>query len=600
MSKELIHTVAPGAPRLPSNPFKFVTYFLGQYKWFLFLMLILEVGQATCGILLPYAIKTIIDTTTALEGSFNGDLWGTFKDPLTLFIGLNIGVLLFSRASGTILIILAPALRKRVRATLYHYLQNHSQRYFMGNFAGALANRVAEVSMSVNHLLWTIMFDFLPITITFAVSLTLLYNAHESLAIALASWISVYIFVSFIMASKCRKYAKDFAFARSKVSGKIVDAVTNIMNTRMFAHMGYERKNLDEHLTYEVKMARRQFWFMEIMRWFQFSAALALMVLMMVTALNVWTKGEITVGEFAMVMSLSLMLIEQARGLARRFLEFFEYLGNINDGVGVIVQPHEVTDRREAKEMIVSKGEIAFDKVSFTYTGGMKVFEELSVTIPAGQKVGLVGFSGAGKSTFVNLILRFFESTGGAVKIDGQSIVEHTQNSLRAGIAMIPQDPILFHRSLIENIRYGRLDATDEEIIEAAKLAKAHDFIQNIPEKYQALVGERGVKLSGGQRQRIAIARAFVRNAPILIMDEATSSLDSVTEKDIQDSLNALMKDKTVVVVAHRLSTISNLDRILVFDNGKIIEDGSHDELLKKKGHYAKLWSMQAGGFLPE
>ncbi|MEC9292573.1 MAG: ABC transporter ATP-binding protein [Pseudomonadota bacterium] len=563
-------------------------------------MIFLEVGQAACGILLPYAIKTIIDTATALDGQMAGTMWETFKDPITLFIGLNIGVLLFSRTSGTVLVILAPALRKRVRATLYHYLQNHSQRYFMGNFAGALANRVAEVSMSVNHLLWTIMFDFLPITITFAVSLTLLYGAHESLAVALASWISVYIFVSFILASKCRKYAKDFASARSAVSGKIVDAVTNIMNTRMFAHMGYERKNLDEHLTYEVKMARRQFWFMEIMRWFQFTAALGLMILMMLTALNVWTKGEITVGEFAMVMSLALMLIEQARGLARRFLEFFEYLGNINDGVNIIVQPHEVIDTQEAKAMTVTKGEIDFDDVCFSYTDGQKVFNCLNVKIPAGQKVGLVGFSGAGKSTFVNLILRFFEANSGAVKIDGQNVSTHTQDSLREGIAMIPQDPILFHRSLMENIRYGRLDATDEEVIEAAKLAKAHDFIERTPEGYNALVGERGIKLSGGQRQRIAIARAFIRNAPVLIMDEATSSLDSVTEKDIQDSLNTLMEDKTVVVVAHRLSTIANMDRILVFDNGEIIEDGSHKELLNKKGHYAKLWSMQAGGFLPE
>lgn len=600
MPKSHSHTIAPGAPHLPSNPFRFVTYFLKQYKWFLLIMLVLEIGQATCSILLPYAIKTVIDTVTALDGQGVGNIWETFKTPLTLFIGLNIGVLLFSRTSGTILIILAPMLRKNVRATLYHYMQNHSQRYFMGNFAGALANRVAEVSMSVNHALWTIMFDFLPISITFGVSLTLLYMAHSSLAIALASWISVYIVVSFFMATKCRKYAKDFASARSKVSGKIVDAVTNIMNTRMFAHMGYERQNLDEHLTYEVKMARRQFWFMEIMRWFQFTAALALMVLMMVTALKVWTSGEITVGEFAMVMSLALMLIEQARGLARRFLEFFEYIGNINDGVHIIVQPHEVIDRASATPMSVTKGDIKFDDISFAYTDGMKVFEKLNVHIPAGQKVGLVGFSGAGKSTFVNLILRFFEPTSGKLLIDGQNIYEHTQDSLRAGIAMIPQDPILFHRSLMENIRYGRLDATDEDVIAAAKLAKADEFIADMPEGYNSLVGERGVKLSGGQRQRIAIARAFVRNAPILIMDEATSSLDSVTEKDIQDSLNTLMGGKTVVVVAHRLSTIASLDRILVFDKGRVVEDGSHAELLEKKGHYAKLWSMQAGGFLPQ
>jgi ATP-binding cassette subfamily B protein len=307
-----------------------------------------------------------------------------------------------------------------------------------------------------------------------------------------------------------------------------------------------------------------------------------------------------TVGEFSMVAGLTILLIEAARGLSRSFLEFFEYLGNISDGVSIFVQSHEIIDKPDAPRLTVDRGEITFRDVCFIYTEGMQVFDHLNVTIEAKQQVGLVGFSGSGKSTFVNLILRLFEPHAGAILIDGQNILDVTQDSLRENISMIPQDPQLFHRSLKENIRYGRLDASDEEVIEAARKAHAHEFILETEEQYASLVGERGVKLSGGQRQRIAIARAILKNSPILILDEATSSLDSVTEKKIQLGLENLMKGRTVVVVAHRLSTISHMDRILVFDQGRIIEDGSHEQLLRRKGHYAHLWEMQAGGFLPE
>ena len=301
-----------------------------------------------------------------------------------------------------------------------------------------------------------------------------------------------------------------------------------------------------------------------------------------------------------MVAGLTILLIEAARGLSRSFLEFFEYLGNISDGVSVFIQPHEIVDKPDAPALKVNRGEIAFCAVSFIYKDGLQVFEHLDVTIEAKQQVGLVGFSGSGKSTFVNLILRLFEPQDGAIKIDEQNILDVTQDSLRESVSMIPQDPQLFHRSLMENIRYGRLDATDDEVIEAAKKAHAHEFILETEEQYGSLVGERGVKLSGGQRQRIAIARAIFKDAPILILDEATSSLDSVTEKKIQLGLKNLMKGRTVVVVAHRLSTISHMDRILVFDRGKIIEDGSHQQLMLRNGHYAHLWNMQAGGFLPQ
>jgi ATP-binding cassette, subfamily B, bacterial len=522
------------------------------------------------------------------------------QDALILFGLLNLGIVLFSRASGAVLVMTGPRLRADIRKSLFQYLQYHSHRYFISHFAGSLANRIAEVSMSAMHTLWAITFDFYPLIIKSVVALAILFTASGELALVLTLWLTVYVAVSYFLARRCRSYAKDFAEARSLVTGKVVDSVTNVMNAKMFARRRFEEDYLTDYLNHEVDHALRTYWYMEKLRWFQFTAAMVLMLAMVGYALKIWSEGDMSVGEFSMVAGLAIMLIEAARGLSRSFLEFFEYIGNISDGVSVFVQPHEIVDVPGARPLHVARGEIAFDDVSFAYKEGMQVFEHLSVTIEPKQQVGLVGFSGSGKSTFANLILRLFEPQSGVIAIDGQDILSVTQDSLRASVSMIPQDPMLFHRSLMENIRYGRLEATDDEVIAAAKKAHAHEFILQTEQGYASLVGERGVKLSGGQRQRIAIARAILKDAPILILDEATSALDSVTEKKIQQGLDYLMRDKTVVVVAHRLSTVSHMDRILVFDEGRIVEDGTHAALLRRKGHYARLWDMQAGGFLPE
>jgi len=379
-----------------------------------------------------------------------------------------------------------------------------------------------------------------------------------------------------------------------------VDAVTNVMNAKLFARDEHERGYLDRYLDEEVQAARRTFWFMERMRWFQFIATLSLQVGMIAYAARLWIDEEISAGSFAMVASLLLLVINDIRNLSRRFLEFFEYVGNVTDGVGIIIRPHEVTDAPGARELVVTRGEIRFEDVDFSYPGGAQVFRGLSLTIRPGERVGLVGFSGSGKSTFLNLVLRFYDIQKGRILIDGQDVRDVTQDSLRRAVSMIAQEPMLFHRSLRENVRYGSLDATDDEVQDAARRAHAHDFIVSLPDGYDALVGERGVKLSGGQRQRVAIARAVLKNAPIFLLDEATSSLDSVTERHIQESIANLMKGRTAIVIAHRLSTIAHLDRIVVFHAGEVVEDGTHAELLVRGGHYARLWNMQAGGFLPD
>jgi ATP-binding cassette subfamily B protein len=592
-------TIAQDAPRLSRSPWRFALYFYLKSRNTLAAIFVFEAAQATCTILLPYAVKEIIDAVTQANQT-SADIFAASEDALILFALLNLGIVLFSRASGAMLVLTGPFLRAEIRKSLFSYLQHHSHRYFISHFAGSLASRIAEVSMSCMHALWTITFDFYPLVIKSLVALIILFSASGELALVLSLWLAIYIYVSYLLARRCRVYAEDFAAARSLVTGKVVDSVTNVMNAKMFARRQYEEDYLTDYLNHEVDHALRTYWYMEKLRWFQFTAAMVLMVAMVGYALKIWSEGNMTVGEFSMVAGLAIMLIEAARGLSRSFLEFFEYLGNISDGVSVFIQPHEIIDKPDAPVLQVTRGEIAFDDVTFIYHEGLQVFEHLQVTIEPKQQVGLVGFSGSGKSTFVNLILRLFEVQGGVIRIDGQNILDVTQDSLRESVSMIPQDPQLFHRSLMENIRYGHLEATDDEVIEAAKKAHAHEFILQTEKQYESLVGERGVKLSGGQRQRISIARAILKDAPILILDEATSALDSVTEKKIQLGLDNLMKGRTVVVVAHRLSTVSHMDRILVFDQGKIIEDGSHQQLLRRDGHYAHLWNMQAGGFLPE
>lgn len=591
--------IAEDAPPLSRSPWRFALHFYLKARIAILGIFVFEAGQAACTILLPYAVKEIIDAVT-LANEKGADVFDATQNPLILFGLLNLGIVLFSRASGAVLVTTGPRLRADIRKSLFQYLQHHSHRYFISHFAGSLANRIAEVSMSTMHTLWAITFDFYPLIIKSLVALAVLFTASSELALVLSLWLAAYVYISFVLAKRCRAYAKDFAEARSLVTGKVVDSVTNVMNAKMFARRRFEEDYLTDYLNHEVDHALRTYWFMEKLRWFQFTAAMVLMVAMVVFALKIWSEGDMSVGEFSMVAGLAIMLIEAARGLSRSFLEFFEYIGNISDGVSVFIQPHEIVDKPGATTLKVGRGEIAFRDVSFCYKEGVRIFDHLSVTIEPGQQVGLVGFSGSGKSTFANLILRLFEPQEGVIAIDGQDILSVTQDSLRESVSMIPQDPMLFHRSLMENIRYGRLEASDDDVVDAAKKAHAHEFILQTENGYASLVGERGVKLSGGQRQRIAIARAILKDAPILILDEATSALDSVTERKIQQGLNYLMQHKTVVVVAHRLSTIAHLDRILVFHEGRIIEDGSHAELLRRNGHYAHLWNMQAGGFLPE
>lgn len=590
---------APGTPALPRTPVRFILHFVRRYRGWYLLMVLLETANATCGILIPYALGQILKGVSGSTGSAP-DVVEALQGPILLFVGLSLGEVVFGRLAGAVQIRLGPRQRQNVTRQIYHYLQYHSHRYFSNHFAGALAHRISETSLGVTQTLWSLIAEFWPIAITLSVSVVLLFQAHVQLGLFSLTWALLFVGLSYWLARRCQPYALKAAAARSDTTGAVVDSVTNLTSARLFARLDFEREILEQHLTTELKAIRLSNGYAERVRWFQFSAAAALKIGLLWFSLNLWAQGKIGVGDFVMAVSLSLLVITEARNLSRRFLEFFEYVGNVANGVHTLVRDHELVDTPNARPQPITQGHVSFKDVRFGYSPELPVFKGLSVDIPGGQRVGLVGLSGSGKSTFVSLLLRLYEPQAGQIVIDGHDIRDLTQDSLHAQLSLIPQDPSLFHRSLMDNIRYGRLGASDAEVIEAARQAHAHEFISEIPQGYRSMVGERGVKLSGGQRQRVAIARVVLKNAPILILDEATSALDSITEQAIQETLDQVFKGKTVIVVAHRLSTISHLDRILVFDRGAIVEDGSHEELLAARGAYWRLWSRQAGGFLPD
>jgi ATP-binding cassette subfamily B protein len=427
-----------------------------------------------------------------------------------------------------------------------------------------------------------------------------MWQINPIFSFILFAWLTCHIGITVLFLKRSNRLWAVHADSVSLLNGKIVDVLTNMSTVRLFARQRYEAQYIQTAQLEEMKKSRQAMLLIELTRVGLGISGLLLIVGMVFTLLYGYSHGWVSIGDFTQVGMQTFWLLGWIWFVSYQLMQFARESGTIRDALKLVTATADISDSPEATALTVKKGNIDFNHVNFGYQKNKPVFNDFSVHINAGEKVGLVGFSGSGKSTFVNLILRYYELQQGNICIDNQDIALVTQDSLRQNIAMIPQDPSLFHRTLMENIRYGRLDASDEEVIAAAKMAHCDEFILHLDEGYQALVGERGVKLSGGQRQRIAIARAILKDAPILILDEATSALDSVTEKLIQDSLKQLMQHKTTLVIAHRLSTLNGMDRILVFHHGQVIEEGTQAELLKKKGHFAHLWQMQSNGFLPE
>ena len=490
-----------------------------------------------------------------------------------------------------------------VRWMAHRYLLNQSYGFFQNEFSGRIATKVMQTALAVRDTVMKLLDVMLFVAIYMVTALILVASADPRLCIPLIIWLFFYIIVQRYFVPKMKKIAMVQADARSLMTGRIVDSYTNIITLKLFSHSNresaYIRDGMSEFLN-TVHPQMRLVTKLNICLW-----ALNMSLVFSTAALGIylWLNGSITPGAIAIVMSLAIRLTSMSHWILWEISGLFENIGTVQDGINTLSVPSKVNDKPNAVALNVNLGDIIFDSVNFSYNTNEAVFENLDLQIPAGEKVGIVGRSGAGKSSLVSLLLRFYDIQSGSITIDGHNIEGVRQESLRSNIAMVTQDTSLLHRSVRENIMFGRPEATEEEMVVAAKKAQAHDFILSLRDNvgrrgYDAHVGERGVTLSGGQRQRIAIARVLLKDAPILVLDEATSALDSEVEAAIQLSLYQLMEGKTVIAIAHRLSTIAAMDRLIVFDEGKIIEQGTHQELLRKNGIYTKLWGHQSGGFL--
>jgi ATP-binding cassette subfamily B protein len=548
--------------------------------------------------LFPLFIQLVIDKSTEFavhrEQIFTGLGWILFA-LIAIWVIIDIGFRVYDFVSAVII----PKFQAAIRMSFLEYSLGHSHRYFSDQFAGTIGSRISRMPEAMTQIIITSVTIFFPIILAFFINAIILYRAKPIFGIISIVWFLLHMLLSYLFTRKCAVYSEVHSESLTKLNGKIVDTITNIMNVRLFSHKKFEMQYNHRFQSDEIKKNTQ---FLRYNAWMQLClGTISIIFFAAMIYLGVWAfqKEWISLGELALVFT-SLNLIGLAWYMGMNFIQFFKEIGAAREALQLIQTPYEIQDVDRAKPLIVSKGKIVFENVTFHYSAGRNLFKDKKVTIEAGEKLGLVGFSGSGKTTFVNLIMRSFDPISGKILIDGQNIADVTQASLRSQIALIPQDPSLFHRTLIENIRYGNLDASDDAVLEASKQAHCDEFIQHLEEGYETLVGERGIKLSGGQRQRIAIARAILKNAPILILDEATSSLDSVTEKYIQEAIKKLTEQRTTIVIAHRLSTLSGMDRILVFKEGQIVEEGTHASLLALQGHYALLWGLQAGGFLPD
>ncbi|MCS5712836.1 MAG: ABC transporter ATP-binding protein [Candidatus Babeliales bacterium] len=598
MSIDLAKTqVVAEGKAIPKRLGPFIRMFLKRHPWSLMTFIIFILFEACLTPINAYLLKMIVNGAASTSGKANLIL-ATLLVPAIIYVCVNLMLNVVYSLHRYAQLKFYPKIKSDIAGTMYHYLVQHSYHYFSEHFSGSLSKKIFDLLGGVESLIQIFTHNLMPRSLSVVISSIVLYLVHPFFGWMLFIWALAYVGTSYLMAEKSEKLSYALSEAGNAMSGKLVDSIVNIMSTKLFANRKYEENVVFQSINNLMAKDRALLWY--LLKAYSIQGIwIATLLAAMLTGLIYGRLHElVTVGDFALIITIAFSISGDIFNMGEQILRFSKEVGNCRQALNIIVEPHEIDDLPNATALKVTQGQIVFDNVQFQYPNAEALFENKTVTILSGQKVGLVGHSGGGKTTFVNLILRLFDVNQGRILIDSQDIKRVTQDSLRENIGMIPQDPSLFHRSLHENIQFGRLDSTNEEVIEAAKRAHAHEFIVSLSKGYDALVGERGVKLSGGQRQRIAIARAFLKNAPILILDEATSQLDSITEKYIQESLWELMQNKTTIVIAHRLSTLLHMDRILVFDKGKIVEDGTHQELLAKKGLYSELWQSQVGGFL--
>ncbi|WP_339100411.1 ABC transporter ATP-binding protein [Pseudomonas atacamensis] len=586
----------------PDRVWPFYVYYLKQVWPSFAALLVIGLFASLIEVALFSYLSRIIDLA---QGTPNPNFFSDHALELTwmLVVALVLRPIFFALHDLLVHQTLSPGMTSMIRWQNHSYVLKQSLNFFQNDFAGRIAQRIMQTGNSLRDSAVQAVDALWHVVIYAISSLVLFAEADWRLMIPLLTWIVAYIGALYYFVPRVKERSVEASDARSKLMGRIVDGYTNIATLKLFAHTNFEQhyaKEAIEEQTVKAQMAGRVVTSMDV-------AITTMNGLLIVgttaLALWLWTQSLITVGAIALATGLVIRIVNMSGWIMWVVTGIFENIGMVQDGLRTISQPVSVTDREQAKPLAVASGEVRFEHVDFHYGKKRGIIGDLNLTIKPGEKIGLIGPSGAGKSTLVNLLLRLYDVEGGRILIDGQNIAEVGQESLRARIGMITQDTSLLHRSIRDNLLYGKPDATDAELWEAVHKARADEFIPLLSDAegrsgFDAHVGERGVKLSGGQRQRIAIARVLLKDAPILIMDEATSALDSEVEAAIQESLETLMQGKTVIAIAHRLSTIARMDRLVVLENGTIAESGTHAELLAHRGLYARLWAHQTGGFV--
>ena len=588
------------APTLPNRLFPFSLHFYRQFLWgCLGLTLFPVLGRAVFASI-AYATKRLTDTALALHGPLL-DARRSLEGPFLLFAALVAGRFVLDAAVWFCSYHTRSPMVVRIKEEVFAYAQRLSPAYFESTLSGKIAHRTVLLPDQVLALFDMMVFDFIPSAMFFVSVAVYFYIASPLFCGAAAASIVVYFTGSLLLGRECARRAAANNEARAAVTGRIVDVITNIRNVFCFANQTIEDHELLRYTGEERDRRMAAYRAVVRLRCSQYAIDILMWLGFVGGSLYAWVHGAMSAGDFVMVTTLTGYLLQTAYNLGQRIPDFYDQLGSARESIETLIVPATVQDRPGAATLHVRRGAIDFDRIAFAYElggrgrGARNIVHDFELAIPAGQRVGLVGPSGAGKTTLMALLLRLHDVTAGAIRIDGVDIREVTQDSLRAALGLIPQDTSLFHRNLLENIRYGRPGASEEAVIAAAKRAHAHEFIVELEHGYHTLVGERGIKLSGGQRQRIAIARAILRDAPILLLDEATSALDSHSEQMIQKAMREAMDGKTVIAIAHRLSTVMDMDRLIVLDRGRIVADGTHEELLLQGGLYAELWRKQSG-----
>ncbi len=598
-----IDATAPADRRTPPASLRaFYWHFLAEHKRLFAVILVTGLAVALVDSMIPVFIGKLVSLMAASDRrAALAEAWPMLVlMALVILIGRPLTVLIDLIVRNNIIV---PGVTSRIRWLSHWHVVRHSWSFFQNDFAGRIANRVMQTANAVRESVVSSIRAVWFIAVYGTTALVLMSFADPRLAAPTLGWIVGYVFFLRHYVPRLRSVGKASAEAHSALMGRVVDSYTNILTVKLFARArdedAYVRDAIEEHrgaMSEHMRLITHFILTLQVMNAMLLASTAAVGIML-------WANGAIDVGAVAMALPLAWQIANMAGWVSWEVTGIFENLGHVQEGMQTIAVPHRLIDAPDAKELHVTRGEIRFDHVTFAYDKRPPMLEDFNLTVRAGERVGLVGRSGAGKSTIVNLLLRFFDLQAGRIVIDGQSIASVTQESLRGAIGVVTQDTSLLHRSIADNIRYGRPDADAAEVETAARKAQAHAFIAGLRDLhdrdgYDAHVGERGVKLSGGQRQRVAIARVLLKDAPILVLDEATSALDSEVEAAIQEQLIGLMAGKTVIAIAHRLSTIARMDRLVVIDEGRIVEQGSHAELLAKGGLYAELWSHQSGGFL--